>query len=91
MCRDAHVKTPHIEDKQYLPGFGFMNNVISFLFFLRVQRFINTVKNTNTETYKYKTAPQKKETFQSAFLVVLLCDVVPNTIDLQEVRVHRKC
>lgn len=34
MCRDAHVKTPHVEDKHYLPGFGFMNNVFFlFIFF----------------------------------------------------------
>lgn len=36
MCRDAHVKTPHMEDKQYLPGFGFMNNVIFVLVFFCV-------------------------------------------------------
>lgn len=59
-------------------------------FFLRVQRFRNTVKNTNTETDKYKTTPEKKEAFQSPFPIVLLCDVIPNSIDLQEVRAQRK-
>lgn len=48
--------------------------------------------NAGTQANKYETAPKREEEeFQQAILISLFSDVVPNSIDLQEVRVHRKC
>lgn len=42
-----------------------MNNVIFFFGGGGLQRFINTVKSTNTDTPKYKTAPEEKKNLSS--------------------------
>lgn len=89
MCREAHVRTPHIKDKQYLPGFGFMNNL--FFFFGGGWGGCKSSEiQSKTQTHANITLLQRRKYRSIPFPVVLLCDVVPNSIDLQEARVHRK-